>query len=60
MAGWRSSLAPCTALAVVKMLESVLLGVPSAGEGGTAPTGPLLRGKVAVVVGAGEDRKSVV
>lgn len=42
----RSSLSPCTALAVVKMLESVY---PR-----RADSGPLLRGKVAVVVGAGD------
>ncbi len=41
----RSSLAPCTALAVVKMLESI----HSTGDGS-----PFLRGKVAVVVGAGD------
>src|SRR5882724_7829951 len=43
----RSSLAPCTALAVIKMLESV---------SGRAPQdrSPILRGKVAVVVGAGD------
>ena len=48
----RSSLAPCTALAVVKMVESVhgptnhIFGEPTAG--------PLLRGKVAVVIGASD------
>lgn len=41
----RSSLAPCTALAVVKMLESV-----HNADGQT----PFLRGKMAVVVGAGD------
>jgi methylenetetrahydrofolate dehydrogenase (NADP+) / methenyltetrahydrofolate cyclohydrolase len=41
----RSSLAPCTALAVIKMLESVH------GADGKAP---FLRGKMAVVVGAGD------
>jgi methylenetetrahydrofolate dehydrogenase (NADP+)/methenyltetrahydrofolate cyclohydrolase len=41
----RSSLAPCTALAVIKMLESV-----SGRKDGT----PFLRGKLAVVVGAGD------
>jgi methylenetetrahydrofolate dehydrogenase (NADP+)/methenyltetrahydrofolate cyclohydrolase len=41
----RSSLAPCTALAVVKMLESV-----HNADGRT----PFLRGKMAVVVGAGD------
>jgi methylenetetrahydrofolate dehydrogenase (NADP+)/methenyltetrahydrofolate cyclohydrolase len=48
----RSSLAPCTALAVVKMVESVAArgGLGS----GLTPGGPLLRGRVAVVVGAGD------
>jgi methylenetetrahydrofolate dehydrogenase (NADP+)/methenyltetrahydrofolate cyclohydrolase len=41
----RSSLAPCTALAVIKMLESV---------SGRKDRAPFLRGKVAVVVGAGD------
>jgi methylenetetrahydrofolate dehydrogenase (NADP+)/methenyltetrahydrofolate cyclohydrolase len=41
----RSSLAPCTALAVIKMLESV---------SGRSDGEPFLRGKVAVVVGAGD------
>ena len=53
----RSSLAPCTALAVVKMIEHVL-GVAQGAE-----HQPRLRGKIAVVVGAGDvvgDRKSVV
>lgn len=54
----RSSLAPCTALAVIKMLESVLdperiLARPSDARD-TPPVVPLLRGKVAVVVGAGD------
>lgn len=40
----RSSLAPCTALAVVKMLEPIY----AKGDG------PFLRGKVAVVIGAGD------
>lgn len=44
----RSSLAPCTALAVVKMVEHVL-GAPQDGV-----HHPLLRGKIAVVVGAGD------
>lgn len=44
----RSSLAPCTALAVVKMIEHVL-GVPQGAE-----HEPRLRGKIAVVVGAGD------
>jgi methylenetetrahydrofolate dehydrogenase (NADP+)/methenyltetrahydrofolate cyclohydrolase len=41
----RSSLAPCTALAVIKMLESV---------SGRTDNSPFLRGKVAVVIGAGD------
>ncbi len=41
----RSSLAPCTALAVIKMLESV---------SGRTDNAPFLRGKVAVVIGAGD------
>ncbi len=41
----RSSLAPCTALAVIKMLESVC---------GRTDNTPFLRGKVAVVIGAGD------
>lgn len=49
----RSSLAPCTALAVVKMIESVL-APGMVGLGGSAPAEPLLRGKIAVVVGAGD------
>lgn len=48
----RSSLAPCTALAVVKMVESVH-GPTNHIFGEPAP-GPLLRGKVAVVVGASD------
>lgn len=50
----RSSLAPCTALAVIKMVESVhgggsaILGQEAGGNV------PLLRGKVAVVVGASD------
>src|SRR5262245_40734011 len=49
----RSSLAPCTALAVIKMLESVY--APGAAGVGSAELGaPLLRGKLAVVVGAGD------
>lgn len=43
----RSSLAPCTALAVVKMIEHVF------GDGQHGHT-PLLRGKLAVIVGAGD------
>lgn len=51
----RSSLAPCTALAVIKMIEWVV-----SQEGGPAPVKPgekapgLLRGRLAVVVGAGD------
>ena len=41
----RSSLAPCTALAVIKMLESV---------SGRKDNAPFLQGKVAVVIGAGD------
>lgn len=50
----RSSLAPCTALAVVKMLESVLMAERGVGIGQSDAATPLLRGKVAVVVGAGD------
>jgi methylenetetrahydrofolate dehydrogenase (NADP+)/methenyltetrahydrofolate cyclohydrolase len=56
----RSSLAPCTALACVKMIEWVYgqgrpEGIPggSPGSGGVSNV-PLLQGKVAVVVGAGD------
>jgi methylenetetrahydrofolate dehydrogenase (NADP+)/methenyltetrahydrofolate cyclohydrolase len=50
----RSSLAPCTALAVVKMIEWVWDQKRAAGEA-AAPVGqPLLRGQTAVVVGAGD------
>ena len=49
----RSSLAPCTALAVVKMLESVLTA-GGVGIGHAPAAEPLLRGKTAVVVGAGD------
>ncbi len=51
----KSSLAPCTALAVVKMVEHV--HGPNFGyteSFGTAATAPLLRGKVAVVVGSSD------
>jgi methylenetetrahydrofolate dehydrogenase (NADP+)/methenyltetrahydrofolate cyclohydrolase len=49
----RSSLAPCTALAVIKMVEHVYAG--DQGGGGAEDTSvPLLRGKVAVVVGASD------
>lgn len=47
----RSSLAPCTALAVVKMIEHVVAPGGHAAEGTRAG---LLRGKVAVCVGAGD------
>ncbi len=52
----RSSHAPCTALAVIKMIESVLApGVQSPSSRlGAGATPPLLRGKIAVVVGAGD------
>ena len=43
----RSSLAPCTGLAVVKMVESVL---PAPATPGT----PMLRGKIVVIVGASD------
>jgi methylenetetrahydrofolate dehydrogenase (NADP+) / methenyltetrahydrofolate cyclohydrolase len=46
----RSSLAPCTALAVVKMVESIMPEFDSAWRAST----PMLRGKVCVVVGAGD------
>lgn len=46
----RSSLAPCTGLAVVKMVEQVFGGE----EGAKPGHPPLLRGKVAVVVGASD------
>lgn len=50
----RSSLAPCTALAVVKMIESVVPD-PATGElSMDREHGPLLRGKRAVVVGASD------
>lgn len=48
----RSSLAPCTGLAVIKMVEAV--GARGGLGSGLTPGGPLLRGKVAVVVGAGD------
>lgn len=47
----RSSLAPCTALAVIKMLESVFL--PAHALDARADE-PFLRGKTAVIVGAGD------
>lgn len=51
----RSSLAPCTALAVVKMMESVFDLEPNAKpDFSRVPGAGLLRGKVAVVVGAGD------
>ncbi|QOJ01798.1 MAG: bifunctional 5,10-methylenetetrahydrofolate dehydrogenase/5,10-methenyltetrahydrofolate cyclohydrolase [Phycisphaeraceae bacterium] len=53
----RSSLAPCTGLAVVRMVESVFMeeggGVPGVMSGGVGGGG-MLRGKVAVVVGASD------
>jgi len=49
----RSSLAPCTALAVIKMIESVVAPGQS-GLGSSHAATPLLRGKLAVVVGAGD------
>lgn len=53
----RSSLAPCTALATLKMIDSTLeppadASAPAVGEG--AAGGPSLRGRVAVCVGAGD------
>lgn len=52
----RSSLAPCTGLAVVKMIESIMPALDSSWR--PAPKGdkhaPMLRGKVCVVVGAGD------
>lgn len=50
----RSSLAPCTALAVVKMLEHVLAPDAANAIGGCNPGEPLLKGKLAVCVGAGD------
>lgn len=50
----RSSLAPCTALAVIKMLEWVVTGDTEGGIGRGMLATPMLRGKVAVVVGAGD------
>ncbi|MDX2133010.1 MAG: bifunctional 5,10-methylenetetrahydrofolate dehydrogenase/5,10-methenyltetrahydrofolate cyclohydrolase [Planctomycetota bacterium] len=53
----RSSLAPCTALAVIKMIEHVVAPEVSLAGGGLCsgvPSEPLLRGKVAVCVGAGD------
>jgi len=49
----RSSLAPCTGLAVVRMVEHVCRTDPEFG-GCHDPATPVLRGKVAVVVGAGD------
>lgn len=49
----RSSLSPCTALAVIKMIESVL-APGRVGVGAGHATDPMLRGKIAVVVGAGD------
>jgi methylenetetrahydrofolate dehydrogenase (NADP+)/methenyltetrahydrofolate cyclohydrolase len=55
----RSSLAPCTALAVMKMLERVwsektAVGLLSPGQSPLEAGKPFLRGQVAVVVGAGD------
>jgi methylenetetrahydrofolate dehydrogenase (NADP+)/methenyltetrahydrofolate cyclohydrolase len=55
----RSSLAPCTALAVMKMLERVwsektAAGLLSPGQSPLEAGKPFLRGQVAVVVGAGD------
>jgi len=51
----RSSLAPCTGLAVIRMVEEVF--APGAEQRATAPAAkdePLLRGKIAVVIGASD------
>lgn len=55
----RSSLAPCTALAVLRMLEFVWqektrLGLLHVGEMQWSEGAPFLRGQLAVVVGAGD------
>jgi len=51
----RSSLAPCTGLAVIKMLESIYRGKSEdTTKESVDPHRPLLRGKIAVVVGAGD------
>lgn len=50
----RSSLAPCTALAVIKMLEHVYCPGSTDATTGATLADPFLRGKVAVVVGAGD------
>jgi len=50
----RSSLAPCTALAVIKMLEHVYRPGSTDATTGATLADPFLRGKVAVVVGAGD------
>ncbi|MFN9970431.1 MAG: hypothetical protein ACK58T_11080, partial [Phycisphaerae bacterium] len=50
----RSSLAPCTGLAVIKMIESVVPDTATGILGIDSPHGPLLRGKRAVVVGASD------
>ncbi|CAG1005249.1 methylenetetrahydrofolate dehydrogenase (NADP+) / methenyltetrahydrofolate cyclohydrolase [Phycisphaerales bacterium] len=49
----RSSLAPCTALAVIKMIEHVVAPGEN-GLGSAAAAAPMLRGKTAVCVGAGD------
>ncbi len=52
----RSSLAPCTGLAVVKMVESIMpeFDPTWAAASKDAKHAPMLRGKVCVVVGAGD------
>lgn len=50
----RSSLAPCTALAVIKMLEHVYRPGSTDATTGATLAEPFLRGTVAVVVGAGD------
>ncbi len=53
----RSSLAPCTALAVIKMIEHVVapdLATTGGGLGTGHHARPLLRGKIALCVGAGD------
>lgn len=50
----RSSLAPCTALAVIKMLEHVYRPGSTDATTGATLAEPFLRGKLAVVVGAGD------
>lgn len=52
----RSSLAPCTALATIKMIDSTIVPAPDSPAliGTGVVGGPSLRGKVAVCVGAGD------